>query len=204
MYGDDFRSCVELAVVGNNLDFFRDPTVLKETLTREGATPLQFAIDHIEKAERLLASLQQGSVIFLADNAGEVFFDIPLLTKLASHGHRVLYAVKQKPFINDLTVADLERSGMVARIPRILSTGTGAFLDLESLSPAFRRELNACDLVISKGQAHYESLTELSVGKKTLYLLKVKCQPLSDTLHVPVNSYVALLVGSQSGTSQSS
>ena len=204
MYGDDFRSSVELAVVGNNLDFFRDPKVLSDTLIKEGGRPLDFAIDHIRETECLVSSLDKGSVVFLPDNAGEAFFDVPLVTKLASLGLKVVYGVKEEPFLNDLTVADLELLDMPPQIARIQSTGTGAILDLESLTPAFRRELNACDLVISKGQANYESLTELPVGKTTLYLLKVKCQPLSDKLRVPVSSYVALLLGPRSGASQSS
>ena len=204
MYGDDFRSSVELAVVGNNLDFFRDPKVLRDALIREGGRPLDFAIDHIRETERLVGSLEKGSVVFLPDNAGEAFFDVPLVRKLASLGLKVVYGVKEKPFLNDLTVADLELLDMPPQIARVQSTGTGAILDLESLSPAFRRELNACDLVVSKGQANYESLTELPVGKRILYLLKVKCQPLSNTLHVPVSSHVALLLGPRSGASESS
>ena len=204
LYGDDFRSAVELAVVGNNLDFFRDSKVLRDALIREGGRPLDFAIDHIRETERLVGSLKNGSVVFLSDNAGEAFFDAPLVKKLASLGLAVVYGVKEKPFLNDLTVADLEPLDMMRQIARIQSTGTGAILDLESLSPAFRRELNACDLIVSKGQANYESLTELPVGQRILYLLKVKCQPLSDTLHVPVNSHVALLLGPGTGSGQSS
>ncbi|MBW2057295.1 MAG: DUF89 family protein [Deltaproteobacteria bacterium] len=193
LYGDDFRSCVELAVLGNNLDFFRDVRDLEATLVKEQGRHLSFAVDHIERTRALLCSPANGTVLFLADNAGEVFFDIPLLEKITSLGVRVVYGVKKNPFINDLTWADLERNGLLPQIPGALSTGTGALLDLPSLSAVFRKELEGCDLVFSKGQANYECLGELPLKKKVFYLLKAKCRPISEALGVPLGSYVALL-----------
>jgi hypothetical protein len=192
-YGDDFRSCVELAVLGNNIDFFRDIGELEVNLASRGDGALTFAIDHIERVEGKLNSLKRGTVIFLADNAGEVFFDMPLVERIASLGFRTVYGVKDRPFINDLTWADLERMDMLSHIQRIRSTGTGAMLDLSSLSPAFRAELQGCDLIISKGQANYECLSELPMERDIFYLLRAKCEPMSKELHVPLNSYVALL-----------
>lgn len=193
LYGDDFRTCVELAVLGNNLDFFRDTSDLEATLVKQQGRHLNFAIDHIERAESLINSLKNGVILFLADNAGEVFFDIPLLERITSLGARAVYGVKNRPFINDLTWADLERAGLLSQIPGVLSTGGGAILDLASLSPVFRKELEACDLVVSKGQANYECLSELPIKKKIFYLLKAKCQPIGKALNIPVNSYGVLL-----------
>ncbi len=192
-YGDDFRSSIELAVLGNNLDFFRSIGDLETALAREWTGRLDFSIDHIDRTEEKLSGLNRGSVVFLADNAGEVFFDIPLLNKVGAMGVRALYGVKERPFLNDLTWADLERAGMLSQIPCTMSTGIGALLDLSSLATAFREEMENCDLIISKGQANYECLSELSPEKDIFYLLKAKCQPIRETLNVPLNSYVALL-----------
>lgn len=193
LYGNDFRSCVELAVLGNNLDFDRDTGDLESAVVRQGGRRLSFSIDHIDRAEAAMNSLRGGVVLFLADNAGEAFFDLPLIENITDMGMKPIYGVKEKPFINDLTLADLERVGMLSRIPEVLSTGGGAILDLPSLSPAFRKELESCDLIISKGQANYECLSELLINKRVLYLLKAKCQLISRTLGVPLDTYVALL-----------
>jgi len=193
LFGGDFTSCVELAVLGNNLDFFRDTRDLEAVLIEEHGRRPNFYIDHIERAQSVLNSLKNGSVLFLADNAGEVFFDIPLMENINSLGAKVVYGVKDKPFLNDLTWADLEEFGILSQIPRVMSTGTAAILDLQSLSEAFRQELETCDLIISKGQANYECLSELPIKRNIFYLLKAKCQPISRALNVPLNSHVALL-----------
>jgi hypothetical protein len=193
LYGDDFRSVVELAVLGNNLDFYRDSQDLESAAAQERGGRLKFGIDHIEEAESKLRMVKEGTILFLADNAGEVCFDIPLVKKITSLGVRAVYGVKEIPFINDVTRADLERSGLMPELPRVLSTGGGAILDLPSLSPEFRREFEACDMIISKGQANYECLTELPMEKDVFFLLKAKCRPISQALHVPMQSYVALL-----------
>ncbi len=195
LYGSDFRSCVELAVLGNNLDFYRDTGDLESAVVRQGGRRLSFSIDHIDNAGAIMTSLRGKVVLFLADNAGEAFFDLPLIENITNMGVKATYGVKEKPFINDLTLADLERVGMLPRIPKVLSTGGGAILDLPSLSPAFRKELEACDLIISKGQANYECLSELLINKRVLYLLKAKCHVISRTLGVPLDTYVALLTG---------
>ena len=193
-YGDDFRSAVELAVLGNNLDFFRGTAELESTLSKQRGDRLRFYIDHIDRTEKKLKSSKSGSIVFLADNAGEFFFDTPLVERVTAMGIEVVYGVKERPFINDLTWNDLERNGMLSQIPRVLSTGTGALLDLSSLSAAFREQWDACDLIISKGQANYECLTEFPIEKDVFYLLKAKCQPMRAMLRVPLHSYVALLV----------
>jgi uncharacterized protein with ATP-grasp and redox domains len=193
LYGDDFRSGVALAVLGNNLDFFRSTEDLEASLSDEPGKHLTFYIDHIDRTERKLDSLKKGAVVFLADNSGEVFFDRPLLEKITSLGIKVSYGVKERPFVNDLTWNDLERTGMLSQIPGVVSTGSGAFLDLSCLSRDFRERLETCDLIISKGQANYECLSELTMEKDRLYLLKAKCKPICRTLHVPLGSHVAFL-----------
>jgi len=40
---------------------------------------------------------------------------------------------------------------------------------------------------------HYEALSELPPKGKFFYCLKAKCQPVADSLGVPMDSYVAML-----------
>ena len=64
-----------------------------------------------------------GLILYLADNAGEQFFDRPLVASLRRRGWRVLYAVKAGPIQNDLTLADLEASGLRAALEPVVDTG---------------------------------------------------------------------------------
>jgi damage-control phosphatase, subfamily I len=49
-------------------------------------------------------------VLFLADNADEVFFDLPLLNRMR-RTTQVIYVVKPSPVQNDLTLEDIDRPG---------------------------------------------------------------------------------------------
>jgi len=47
--------------------------------------------------------------------------------------------------------------------------------------------------VLAKGMGYWETLSELPAQGRVFHLLKAKCQPVADSLHVALNSYVALL-----------
>ena len=71
---ESFRSCLKFAALGNTIDFFRPLDVIKEEMKRQ----VDFVIDDSEQFEAKLKDARR--VLYLADNAGEVFFDLPLLS----------------------------------------------------------------------------------------------------------------------------
>ena len=80
-----------------------------------------------------------GLILYLADNAGEQFFDRPLVASLRRRGWRVLYAVKAGPIQNDLTLEDLEASGLREALEPVVDTGARTVgLELHRVSPGFR------------------------------------------------------------------
>jgi len=181
------RDCLVLAVRGNSLDFFKD----LETVRNDLILPVEFAIDNTKALETKLKKSKQ--ILFLADNAGEVFFDIPLVKKLMEFAP-VTYVVKQSPVQNDVTLADLDRFGLTKDLPQVITTGTDTpGVDMAQTSTEFKSAFKAADLVISKGMGYWETLSELPAEGKVFYLLKAKCQPVADSLNVALNSYVALL-----------
>mgnify|MGYP000191492849 CR=1 FL=1 len=54
------------------------------------------------------------------------------------------------------------------------------------------KELKAADVIISKGQANFESLPELWNG--VYYLFKVKCRPMSEYLSIPIGSDMVMKI----------
>ena len=183
----DLRSCLVFAVRGNAIDFFKDLRMIKEDLAR----PVEFAIDNTVDLERRLEVAE--SIIYLADNAGEVFFDLPLVWRLRDFTS-VTYVVKESPIQDDVTLADLERFGLAKELPRVITTGTDTpGVDMTVASDEFKAEFEAADLVLAKGMGYWETLSELPAQGKVSYLLKAKCQPVANSLRVAVDSYVALL-----------
>lgn len=181
------RNRIILAVRGNNIDFFKDMKQIKEGLRM----PVEFAIDDIPKLERKLEKAE--SILYLADNAGEVFFDVPLVESLKDFAP-VTYVVKDSPVQNDITLDDLERFGLTEKLSRVITTGTDTpGVDMAMASQEFKAEFEAADLVLAKGMGYWETLSELPPQGKVFYLLKAKCKPVADSLGVTLNSYVALL-----------
>jgi len=184
---DDIRSCLVLAVRGNSIDFFKDLKDIREDVVK----PVEFAIDTTEEMEKKLKGAK--SILYLADNAGEVFFDLPLFHKLEKFAP-VTYVVKESPVQDDTTLADLKRFGLIHMLPRVITTGTDTpGVDMALASPQFKAEFEAADLVLAKGMGFWETLSELPARGKVFHLLKAKCRPVADSLGVALDSYVALL-----------
>lgn len=185
--GQDFKGLLQLSVLGNTMDFFRD----FDTIRRDMRGPVKFARDDSARFEGKLK--QATKVLYLADNAGEIFFDLPLV-KWMERFARVIYVVKESPAGDDITLEDLKRAGLEGELERVITTGTatpGVVLSLASAE--FKRELEAADLVLAKGMAYYEALSELPSEERVLFSLMAKCKPVADSLGVPLNSYVAML-----------
>ncbi|MDI6806219.1 MAG: ARMT1-like domain-containing protein [Candidatus Aenigmarchaeota archaeon] len=184
-YAQDFRSLVKLSVLGNTVDFFRDFTQVREDVKKE----VYFTIDHVDRVEKKLANSKL--ILYLADNAGEVFFDLPLIKKIGVK--KVIYVVKDKPVQDDLTIEDLKMTGLVSEV-KAMTTGTDTpGIDFSLASGEFKAKFNSADLVIAKGMGHYETLSEEPIKDKIFYLLMAKCKPIASSLGVPLNSYVAML-----------
>jgi uncharacterized protein with ATP-grasp and redox domains len=145
-----------------------------------------------EALHRALARV--GQLLYLADNAGETVFDRLLIESLEVP---VVYAVKGGPVLNDATLRDAEAAGL-HRLARLLSTGSDApGTILDRCSEAFVEAYRQADLVLAKGQANYETLSE--EGPKVFFLLQAKCPVIARDLAVPVGSFV-LRRGAARGT----
>jgi uncharacterized protein with ATP-grasp and redox domains len=181
------RDNMILAVLGNNIDFFKD---LKQ-IEKDMGMPVEFALDHVRKLEEKLKRARR--ILYLGDNAGEVLFDLPLVRRLECYAP-VTYVVKESPVQNDITLSDLKKFDLEKELPRVITTGTDTpGVDMAMASDEFRSEFEAADLVLAKGMGYWETLSELKPQGKVFYLLKAKCKPVADSLGVELNSYVALL-----------
>jgi uncharacterized protein with ATP-grasp and redox domains len=181
------RELLVLAVRGNSIDFFKDI----ESVRRDLSMPVHFVLDHIGRFEERVASA--GSILYLADNTGEVLFDLPLVAKLGDSAS-ITYVVKESPVQNDVTISDVRRFDLADGLPRVITTGTDTpGVDMDMASEEFKSAFEASDLVLAKGMGYWETFSELPSQGKVLHLLKAKCQPVADSLGVALDSYVALL-----------
>jgi uncharacterized protein with ATP-grasp and redox domains len=184
-YGNDLESLLRLAAAGNALDFFRG----EAEVTREMLAQAKFGIAAIDDFRRELAR-PPGVLLFLADNAGEQFFDRPLVSSLRRRGWQVFYVVKGGPVQNDLTLADLEASGLGDALGPIVDTGAPTVgLQLDEASPDFRELYAAAGLIVAKGMGHFETMSHLN-DPRVWFLLQAKCAPVAQIWGVERNAFV--------------
>lgn len=121
------------------------------------------------------------SILYLGDNAGEVVFDRVLVEELGPE--KVTYVVKGSPVLNDATLEDAKSAGM-DEVCRVITTGDDSVgVEFDRASKHFLRAYEEADIVLSKGQANFESLSE--VDKEVYFLLQAKCTAVPRELRVP-------------------
>lgn len=184
-YADDLDSLLRLAVVGNAVDHFRG----EEEVTWELLSQVSWTAADQEPFRRLLAE-SQGPLLYLADNAGEQFFDLPLVSHLRRLGREVIYVVKAGPIQNDLTRADLAASGLAEAMEPVVDTGARTVgLELEKVSPEFRELYESAPIILAKGMGHFETMSHIR-DPRLFFLLQAKCTPVAQTLGVPRRAFV--------------
>ena len=176
-----FKKACLCAIVGNILEFdIPGHTFTFKTLTksfRDAAKDL--VVDDVGKAYELAKKAK--SVLYLADNAGEIVFDTLLVEQLKNMGLKVTYVVKGGPVINDATLEDVAPSGMDKLADKVVTTGTDAVgLLPKEVSQEFLKVYEAAELVFAKGMGYAETLTELKLTKPHLLLFRTKCNPVAN------------------------
>ncbi|MFQ5646910.1 MAG: DUF89 domain-containing protein [bacterium] len=182
---DSLLSVLKLAVLGNSLDFFCPEKEIRRAISK---VYVEFELDDSGILEKKLAGADK--ILLLADNAGEVFFDLPLYRYLDGPGKEVSYVVKAEAVQNDMTEADLQKSGLRDKYKRVLTNESDVVgFHPETAGADFREIYKQAHLIIAKGMGHLEVLGQKE-DERLFYLLKAKCRPVADRLGVPLGSYV--------------
>ncbi len=180
-----FKTAVKLAVAGNIIDYGAHSVKgeIKEQLAGLINSPL--TIDHTE--ELYTAISKANSILYLGDNAGEIFFD-KLLLETIKHPN-ITFVTRGEPVINDITHEDAKQVG-IHPLCKVISNGYDAPSTLlEFCSEEFLELYNNADLIISKGQGNFEGLMN-SGHLNTFFLLIAKCKPIADILNCKTNNLI--------------
>lgn len=182
---DPILMALKFARTGNFLDFgILTPEVAHKALWEAINATEEIILDErvyraflrdLEKAERLL---------ILGDNAGEIVFDILLVEQLKKHYPclAVSYCVRGEKVMNDATREDAGYVGM-DKLCHILDNGSSiAGTELRFISQELQEQINAADLILSKGSGNFESL--VGCGLNIYYVFMCKCQRVAKLLGV--------------------
>ena len=187
---DPFTTAVRVAIAGNVIDFGTGVVGpefdLRGKLDEYLARP--FLVEDMEDLRRRVAGAR--SILYLGDNAGETVFDRPLLSLLPPG--RVTYAAKSGAIINDATVEDAHHAG-IHHHAEVVGTGArtpGTVID--RCSAGFTEIFEGADLVISKGQGNFETLSEHRREGIIFMLFVVKCSVVARHLDAAEGDMVAM------------
>lgn len=193
-----FQAALLCAVVGNVLDFgigteFDSP----EPLRKEFRNLLSQGLEQDDTEEMMTLLEKSDDVVYLADNCGEIVFDRLALKEISALGVRMTLVVKERPILTDVTTADLDGLGMDAIVDDIIEApGFAVGIDINALNGEFGDRLREADLVVAKGMANYEAISETDISP-IAYLLRTKCSPVADSLGIrkDINAVKLLMNG---------
>jgi uncharacterized protein with ATP-grasp and redox domains len=180
---DSLWTGARLAIAGNVIDFGIFASVdIDGAIKRALNSPLAVD-DYIAFKESVY---RVNKILYLADNAGEILFDRLLVEALVSIGKNVTVAVKSSPVINDATAEDALEAGLT-EVCEIIDNGSDAVgTILKWTSSSFQETFRESQLVISKGQGNFETLT--GSKKKIFFLFQSKCDVVSKELGLSTGS----------------
>ncbi len=188
-----FYQAVKYAVIGNIIDFNPIYNRTMEEIMKfiNDAEHLDFTINHVEALQKDIQEAK--TLLYLGDNCGEICLDKLLIKQIKKENPnlKVYFGVRGAAVVNDSVEADAYDVG-IDEYAAIISNGDNALgTVLERTSEAFRKIFESADVVIAKGQANYECLSEYE-KKKIYFLLMAKCQVIANDIGVGTNSLVCL------------
>jgi uncharacterized protein with ATP-grasp and redox domains len=191
---DTFKAAAIVSIIGNTFDYgvmghnvADAEDAFMEYFKQQYSKGL--AIDHMNEIKELC----RGYVVYLTDNAGEIVLDTIFMEEIKKLSERLTVVVRGKPILSDATLEDAKLAKIDEIADEILTNGKGAIgIIEEELPPETLERLENADIIIAKGMANYECLSE-GRFKPIAFLLTAKCEPVAKTIGVSVGDMVALL-----------
>lgn len=181
----DFEESLKASLAGNLVDYSSES--LEFDLEKDFFKVFREDLE-IDETEELKKAIEDAkTILYVTDNCGEIIFDKLLLKHLKEK--KLFIAAKSKPHSNDATIEDLKKWGF-SEFGEIVETGTDS-LGMRDSSPKFRKLFETCDLVILKGMAWFEDLSDENFDR-VFHIFRVKCSRVSRELGVPIGANLVM------------
>jgi uncharacterized protein with ATP-grasp and redox domains len=192
---DRFRLAVLASIIGNNFDFgLQEHQVELDDFEALFAEEMKRGLD-VDDTAAILSLAANGRVVYLTDNCGEIYFDELVLELLKEADAVITLVVRGGNIVTDATMDDVLRMGLDKKADRVLTTGSNAIgICMKELPADTRKAMGRADVIISKGMANYESLSDEGFAP-IAYLLRAKCEPVARSIRAKKGWNVAKLIG---------
>ena len=187
----------ELAIAGNIIDYgaknsFDIHEELDRIINKEEKLIAQGPSEFF-KFESFKTKLKAASrILYIGDNVGEHYFDAQLIKQIVkiNPDAKIHYATRGFPALNDVLVDDALEA-KIDQFATVISSGSklpGTVLSQCTIE--FIATFSKADLIISKGQGNYETLS--SESGKLFFLLMAKCPVIANDVGCNVREILLL------------
>ncbi len=191
---DPLRRALLFAIAGNIIDFgvAQDVNILGEVEAILKSSHEIVESPYFEISDFFSNLEKARSILYIGDNCGEVVFDKLFIELLRERFPelRIWFGVRGGPIINDVTENEARVVGL-DKLCEVVSTGVPApGVILERSSEEFLEVFWSADMVISKGQGNFESLSE--VDREVFFLFRAKCDVVANYLGCEKNQILLI------------
>jgi len=171
--------------VRNITDIEKELNTILEKMDKKIKNKNYFKFNEFEKKLK-----NSQTLVYIGDNAGEIVFD-KILIELIKEKYlieNIVYAVRNVPIINDVTIEDALQVNM-QEVAKVISSGSNApGTLLKKSSKNFLKILKHADLIISKGQGNFEALSDTKLP--IFFLFIAKCKVVANHLNASIGDFI--------------
>lgn len=188
---NSFQLAMKYAILGNIIDFNPIHNTLIDDIFDcfEKMEEFELAIDDSKTLVEDI--LNAKTLLYLGDNCGEICMDKIFLKKIKElNPIKIFFGVRGKSVVNDSIAEDAFAVG-IDEYAEVIDNGDGSLgTVLNRTSPEFIEVYSKADVVIAKGQANYECLSE--ENKNIYFLLITKCDVIASDIGVKENKMICM------------
>lgn len=189
---DPFMEVLKYAALGNIIDFHPMNNQYKNDVMQwfDKVDEMCFRIDDSLELKKDILNAQ--TILYIGDNCGEICIDKLFLKKIKimNPSVHIFFAVRGFPVVNDSIVEDAYFVG-IDQYATIISNGDDSLgTVLLRTSQEFQDVYYQADVIICKGSANFESLSE--EDGNLYFIMMVKCAVMSQYVGVQEGTMICM------------
>ncbi len=192
---NSFIEAIKYAIIGNMIDFNPIHNLLLSDI-ETSFTRLKEEQLEINHSNLLIQEIgNAATILYLGDNCGEICLDKILIKKIKelNPSCQVFFGTRGEAVVNDSVEEDAYFVGIDDHATIISNGDSSMGTVLYRTSKRFQEIYKNADIVIAKGQANYECLS--NENKNIYFLLMTKCSMIAMNIGVPEMKMICMRNG---------
>jgi damage-control phosphatase, subfamily I len=178
---DPLEEAVRIAILGNIIDLGANPEFnLADEISKISSNNIR--LDDYSSFKKKIKNAPY--ILYIGDNAEEAVFDKLLIEQLLPKN--IIFAVREVPILNDITMDFAEKIGLDKAANIISSGSTIPGTDMNDVNENFKNIFYKAPMVIAKGQGNFETL--MNEKREIYFMFKIKCEVVSKICGNPIGT----------------